>query len=73
MHSVSVIIFAGEKTIQLTSGSDIATVNGAPIKMGTKVVIENGRTYAPIGEIARILGIKTEWDSATKTAQFINE
>ena len=66
-------IFAGNRTIQLTAGSDIAVVNGAAIKMGTKVVVKEGRTYAPVGEIARILGISTKWDSATKTATFENK
>ena len=66
-------IFAGSRTIQLTAGSDVAIVNGASIKMGTKVVVKEGRTYAPVGEIARILGISTSWDSATKTATFENK
>ena len=64
--------FAGERTIQLTNGSDIAVVNGAQIKMATKVVIKDGRTYAPVGEIAKILGISSSWDSTTKTATFTN-
>lgn len=41
-------IFAGTRTIQLTNNSDIAIVNGAQIKMATKVVMKDGRTYAPI-------------------------
>ncbi len=66
-------IFAGNRTIQLTAGSNIAIVNGATVTMGTKVVVKEGRTYAPVGEIARILGISTNWDSATKTATFANK
>ena len=66
-------IFAGNRTIQLTNGSDIAVVNGAQVKMGTKVVIKEGRTYAPVGEVARLLGISTEWDNTTKTATFTNK
>ena len=65
-------IFAGNRTIQLTAGSNVAIVNGASVTMGTKVVVKEGRTYAPVGEIARILGISTSWDSATKTATFEN-
>ena len=68
-----VTIFAGNRTIQLTNGSDIAVVNGAQIKMGAKMVIKDGRTYAPVGEIARILGISTSWDNETKTATFTNK
>ncbi len=66
-------IFAGNRTIQLTAGSNVAIVNGASVTMGTKVVVKEGRTYAPVGEIARILGISTSWDSATKTATFENK
>ena len=66
-------IFAGTRTIQLTNGSDIAVVNGVQIKMATKVVIKDGRTYAPIGEVAQLLGISKDWNNTTKTATFTNK
>lgn len=66
-------IFAGSRTIQLTAGSDVAIVNGASVKLSTKVVVKDGRTYAPVGEIARILGISANWDSANKVATFENK
>ncbi len=66
-------IFAGSRTIQLTNGSDVAVVNGAQIKMATKVVIKEGRTYAPIGEVAQLLGVTKTWDNTTKTATFTNK
>ena len=65
-------IFAGSRTIQLTNGSNVAVVNGAQIKMATKVVIKEGRTYAPIGEVAQLLGVAKEWDNTAKTATFTN-
>ena len=65
-------IFAGNRTIQLTNNSNIAVVNGVQIKMATKVVIKEGRTYAPIGEVAQLLGVNKAWDNATKTATFTN-
>ena len=68
----TVTIFAGERTVQLTNGSNVAVVNGVSIAMGTKVTIKDGRTYAPAGEVARLLGVTTAWDSATKTATFKN-
>lgn len=64
--------FAGTRTIQLTTGSDIAVVNGAQIKMATKVANKNGRLYVPVGEIANILGVSKSWDAPTKTATFSN-
>ena len=69
----TVTIFAGTRTVQLTNGSEIAVVNGANVAMSTKVVIKDGRTYAPIGEIAKILGVSSTWDNTTKTATFTNK
>ncbi len=66
-------IFAGTRTIQLTNNSDIAVVNGVQIKMATKVVMKDGRTYAPIGEVAQLLGVSKAWDNTTKTATFTNK
>ena len=68
-----VTLFAGNRTVQLTNNSDVAVVNGAQIKLSTKVVVKEGRTYAPVGEIARILGISASWDNTTKTATFTNK
>ena len=69
----TVTIFAGTRTVQLTNNSSVAVVNGAKVQMSTAVVIKDGRTYAPIGEIAKILGISSEWDNTTKTATFENK
>ena len=66
-------IFAGARTVQLTAGSDVAIVNGASIKLATKVVVKDGRTYAPVGEIAKILGISASWDATAKVATFENK
>ena len=65
-------IFAGARTIQLTSNSDIAIVNGAQVKLATKVVNKDGRIYVPVGEVANILGVNKTWDATTKTATFSN-
>ena len=71
-NSGVVTIFAGSRTIQLTNNSDVATVNGVQIKMATKVEIKDGRTYAPIGEVAQLLGINKGWNNETKVASFTN-
>ncbi len=68
----TVTIFAGARTVQLTNGSNIAIVNGAQIKLDAKVVIKDGRTYVPMGEIGRILGVSVNWDATTRTASFTN-
>ena len=71
--SGTVTMFAGNRTVQLTNGSNVAVVNGASVSMSTAVVIKEGRTYAPIGEIARILGVSSSWDNTTKVATFENK
>lgn len=58
------------KAIELRVNSDVATVNRNSIKMETAVVLKDGRSYAPIGEVARILGLSKEWDKVEKTAKF---
>ncbi len=69
----AVTIIAGERTIQFVNGSNKAVVNGATIQLGAKTVIKDGRTYLPIGELARILGISSSWDNTTKAATFVNK
>ena len=69
----AVTIIAGERTIQFVNGSNKAVVNGATIQLGAKTVIKDGRTYLPIGELARILGISSNWDNTTKAATFVNK
>ena len=67
-----ITIFAGNRTIQLTVGSNVAAVNGTNVEMSTKVVIKEGRTYIPAGQLAKILGLKSTWNNETKTATFNN-
>lgn len=67
-----VALFAGNRTIQLTSGSKEVLVNGATIQMPVAVVTKEGRTYVPVAELGRILGIKAIWDNTAKTATFEN-
>lgn len=71
--SGTVTMFAGNRTIQLKIGSNIAIVNGVSIPMDQKVVAKDGRTYIPMGELGRILGVSVTWDGTTKTATFTNK
>jgi len=68
-----IIIKMHGKIIGLTIGSDEAIINGISKKLRTKVVVEDGRTYAPIGEIVRLLDIQKSWDHEAKIATFINQ
>lgn len=67
-----VTLFAGNRIIQLTNGSNVAVVNGVSITMEQAVTIKEGRTYIPVGEVGRLLGVNVSWDNATKTATFKN-
>ena len=69
----TVTIIAGERTIQFKNNSNVAIVNGAQITLAAKTVIKDGRTYLPIGELAKILGISSSWDNTTKAATFVNK
>lgn len=67
-----VTLIAGNRIVQLKNGSNIATLNGVSIAMDEKVTIKEGRTYIPVGEVARILGVNVNWNNQTKTATFSN-
>lgn len=67
-----VTLFAGNRIIQLTNGSNVAVVNGVSIAMDQAVTIKEGRTYIPVGEVGRLLGVNVSWDNETKTATFKN-
>ncbi|WP_054742009.1 stalk domain-containing protein [Cellulosilyticum ruminicola] len=59
-----------DRTIELRVNSTTATVNRNQVEIDTAVVLKDGRSYAPIGEVAKILGLSKEWDKIEKTAKF---
>lgn len=69
----TITIFAGNRVVQLKNNSDTALLNGVSVKMDEKVAIKEGRTYVPVGEVAKLLGVKSTWDNTTKTATFTNK
>ena len=68
----TITIFAGNRVLQVVNGSNIALVNGVKVPMDEKVTIIDGRTYVPVGEMARLLNVEVEWSNETKTATFTN-
>ena len=69
----TVTILAGHRTIQLTIGSDVAILNGVQYKMATPVVLnKDNRTFVPIAEIAKLLGVHYSWNNELKTVTFNN-
>ena len=69
----TITIFAGNRVLQVVNGSNIALVNGVKVPMDEKVTIIDGRTYVPVGEMARLLDVDVEWSNETKTATFTNK
>lgn len=57
--------------IELTVGSTQATVNGEMVILGVPLELIEGRVYAPMGEVAKLLGIDKVWEKQTQVACFI--
>jgi hypothetical protein len=68
----TITILAGNRIVQLQNNSNVAKLNGTSIYLDEAVTIKDGRTYVPVGEIARLLGVSVEWNNETKTATFAN-
>jgi hypothetical protein len=64
------IAFAG-KTIYVTAGSKVATVNGTPVTLLVAPGNKSGRMFVGLTDMATLLGGTTSWDEATKTATVI--
>lgn len=69
-YANGVITIKGDKNVILTLGSNIMVCDGQSSLMETMPVVVNGRTYVPVAEIARALGIDVKWDSVNQTAIF---
>ena len=68
-----IVVEAGSRILKLTDGSDLAEINGVVKPMDEKVTIIGGRTYVPVGEMARMLDIDVEWIGSSKIAIFTNK
>ena len=65
-----VSILYGDKRIELEVNHSKAYINHVAFEMGTAPIIKDGRVYVPAGEIARLLGIKREWNENEKVVVF---
>ena len=52
---------------EITTGSDVITVNGKETKMDTAAVNKDGRIYVPARFITEALGGHVAWDGTTRT------
>lgn len=65
----TVTIVYGEKTVVMTIGSNIITVNGEKVTIDTAPIIKDSRTFLPLRALANALGISDEniyWNDETK-------
>lgn len=65
----SVIIIKDSINVKLVQGSNIAYLNGIPIKLDVSPVgySKNGRTYIPARFVAQCLGKIVDWNNSTKS------
>jgi len=62
-----VTIIDGGRTIELTVGSTLLTLNGTATSMGVAPVIAGARVMLPVRFLAQALGIDVIWNPATRT------
>ncbi|MBS4030296.1 MAG: copper amine oxidase N-terminal domain-containing protein [Clostridiales bacterium] len=63
----TVTLFRGDRVAQVTIGSKIILINGAPVEMDVVPQIMNGRTMLPIRWIGLALRVNVEWDAVKRT------
>ncbi|MBE6023692.1 MAG: hypothetical protein E7231_10750 [Cellulosilyticum sp.] len=66
----TITIYA-EDIIVLELGSKIMKINGQTIEMSAMPEVVNGRTFIPVAELTRSLGIITTWHNEKKQVSFI--
>lgn len=58
----------GALTVEVPIGQRLAKVNGAPMDLGARASIANGRTMVPVRFFADATGSGLTWDQETRTA-----
>ncbi|WP_338833504.1 hypothetical protein MHLNE_24370 [Moorella humiferrea] len=60
--------FIGEgRVVQVTPGSAVMTINGAPVTMDVTTDLVNGRVMVPFRWVAQAFGAQVNYDEATQT------
>ncbi len=66
----TVVINYGDTWISMEIGKQIMKVNGIEMAMTTAPEIKSERTFLPMADLGRALGVTAQWDAAKKTASF---
>lgn len=56
----------GDHTVQMTVGQDTATVDGTAKTYGTKIILNQNRTFVPLRLVSEGLGQTVEWDKVSR-------
>ncbi|GFN21827.1 copper amine oxidase N-terminal domain-containing protein [Thermanaeromonas sp. C210] len=60
--------FIGQvRVVQVTPGSTILAINGAPVTMDVAAEVVNGRVMVPFRWVAQAFGAQVDWDEANQT------
>lgn len=64
--SKKVTVIKGDRVVQMTIGSKVLLLNGAPITMDVAPEIKNGRTMLPVSWLGKVLGADIQWNPETQ-------
>jgi len=57
---------SADRVVSVTIGSNVMTINGAPVPIDAAPEIVNGRTMMPIRWIATAFGVSVDWNAETQ-------
>ena len=57
----------GKTTVVLNIGSNLATVNGKTVSIGSKVIERNGHTFVPLRFLSEAFGLWVNFNASSKT------
>lgn len=61
-----IVLVVANRSVEVSPGSSIATVDGVDHDMGVSPIIKNGRTYLPLRAVSTLLGASVSWLPETK-------
>jgi hypothetical protein len=68
--ATSTVTVKGAQLVELKVGSTLMKIDGTSKQMSAPPEIINGRTFVPVAEITRALGVETKWDEVLRSVTF---
>lgn len=69
-NSAKKITITTDKVVELTLWGKDMFIDGVPTRMGAKTMLDEGRIFIPVADVAKALDVQVDWDSITKSATF---